>query len=152
MCRAPLCAHSFIRAPLRENLQLISAQAQAPKGPPYPPMTASLGGVPTVGLDVPICAVFLVLFIIGAVSHMSIFLANKKRSHKFIISGMMFGFNMARIVSCTMRSLSTLSKRDDRYTVVNSNPDQLYGPADRPTPESPSQLKFSWPQASSYYL
>lgn len=70
---------------------------------PYPPTTASLGGVPTTKLDVPITAVFLVLFIIGAVSHMTILQLNLRRGHKFIMSGMMFGFCMARITTCVMR-------------------------------------------------
>ena len=55
------------------------------------------------GLDVPICAVFLAIYILGAVSHMSIYVVNRKRSHKFIISGMMFGFCMARTVTMIMR-------------------------------------------------
>ncbi|MCJ1458902.1 hypothetical protein MMC28_009278 [Mycoblastus sanguinarius] len=71
--------------------------------PPYPPTTASLGGVPTVGVDVPICCVFLVLFLIGAICHMTIFQINKARGHKFVISGMMFGFCMSRIVTMVMR-------------------------------------------------
>lgn len=34
-------------------------------GPPYAPQTASLGGQPTIHLDVPITAVFLFLFMVG---------------------------------------------------------------------------------------
>lgn len=71
--------------------------------PPYPPTTASLGLIPTISVDVPICAVFLILFILGAASHMTIFQVNRARGHKFIISGMMFGFCMARIVTMVMR-------------------------------------------------
>lgn len=81
-------------------------RAQAPSkppGPPYPPNTASLGGVPTVGVDVPITAVFLFLFVLGAIGHMTIFQLNMRRGHKFVMSGMMFGFCMARIVTCIMR-------------------------------------------------
>ena len=70
---------------------------------PYPPTTASLGGVPTVALDVPVCAVFLCLFILGAISHMTILQINKRRGHKFLMSGMLFGFCMSRIVSNIMR-------------------------------------------------
>lgn len=62
-----------------------------------------MGGVPTVDTDVPITAVFLFLFICGAISHMTIFQLNNKRGHKFIMSGMLFGFCMARIVTCVMR-------------------------------------------------
>lgn len=55
------------------------------------------------GLDVPITAVFMVLFILGAISHMTILLVNKKRGHTFVMSGMMFGFCMARMTTCVMR-------------------------------------------------
>ena len=71
--------------------------------PPYPATTAALGGLPTIGVDVPICAVFLALFIGGAVSHMTIFQVNRRRGHKFLISGMMFGFCMARISTMVLR-------------------------------------------------
>lgn len=74
-----------------------------PQKPPYPPKTAGLGGTPTVHTDVPITAIFLVLFLCGAVAHMTIFQLNMRRGHKFIMSGMMFGFCMARIVTCIMR-------------------------------------------------
>ena len=39
----------------------------------------------------------------GAVSNMTIFQINKRRGHKFIMSGMLFGFCMARITSCVLR-------------------------------------------------
>ena len=71
--------------------------------PPYPATTAGLGGLPTIGVDVPICAVFLALFIGGAVSHMIIFQANRRRGHKFLISGMMFGFCMSRLATMVLR-------------------------------------------------
>lgn len=70
---------------------------------PYPPTKAALGLLPTVSVDVPICAIFLVLFIMGAVSHMTILQVNRRRGHKFLLSGMMFGFCMARITTMIMR-------------------------------------------------
>jgi hypothetical protein len=73
------------------------------RGPPYAPTTASLGGLPTISVDVPICAVFLALFVIGAASHMTILRLNLSRGHKFIPSGATFGFCMARIVACSLR-------------------------------------------------
>ncbi|KAI9839731.1 MAG: hypothetical protein M1838_004270 [Thelocarpon superellum] len=76
---------------------------KAPPGPPYAPTTAALGGTPTVALDVPITAVFLALYLLGAATHMTIFQLNKRKGHKFIISGMMFGFCMARTVTCILR-------------------------------------------------
>jgi hypothetical protein len=76
--------------------------AQPTKGP-YPPEYAALGGEPTTGVDDPITAVFLLLFIIGAVSHMTILQVNKHRGHKFIMSGLLFSFSMTRVIACTMR-------------------------------------------------
>ena len=86
--------------------------------PPYPATTAALGGLPTIGLDVPICAVLMVLFIIGAASHMTIFKVNMKRGHKFIISGMMFGFCMSRIVTMTLRIVWAVYPHDAKIAIA----------------------------------
>lgn len=82
---------------------MASLQALEKMGPPWPPQTASVGGIPSVDVDVPICAVFLALYLAGAVGHMTILQLNRRRGHKFIMSGLLFGFCMARIVTCTMR-------------------------------------------------
>jgi hypothetical protein len=74
-----------------------------PQHAPYPPRTAGLGGQPTKQLDSPITAVFLALFVMGAATHMTILQVNLRRGRKFVISGMLFGFCMARILACTMR-------------------------------------------------
>ncbi|KAG6366320.1 hypothetical protein INS49_000497 [Diaporthe citri] len=79
-------------------------QAMAPQsGPPYAPTTALLGGHPTVSLDDPICACLLLLFIAGAVTHLTIFRINHKRDHKFVFSALLFGFCMARITTLVLR-------------------------------------------------
>lgn len=72
--------------------------------PPYPPTTAAVGGVPTIGVDVPISAVFMFLFLVAAAGHMTIFQINRRRGHKFIMSGLMFGFCMARTVTMILVS------------------------------------------------
>lgn len=54
-------------------------------------------------VDIPITAVFMFLFICCAATHMTIFQLNRRRGHKFIMSGLMFGFCMARITTCIMR-------------------------------------------------
>ncbi|KAL8941470.1 MAG: hypothetical protein Q9211_001813 [Gyalolechia sp. 1 TL-2023] len=82
---------------------MISQPARPPPGPPYPPTNAALGGLPTKGVDVPISSVFLLLFLLAAVSHMSIFITNLRRKHKFILSGVIFGFCMTRITAQVMR-------------------------------------------------
>ncbi|RDW69521.1 hypothetical protein BP6252_08541 [Coleophoma cylindrospora] len=72
-------------------------------GGPYMSKNAGLGGRPTKTLDDPITAIFLALFVCGAATHMTILQVNLHRGKKFIMSGLMFGFCMARIVTCTMR-------------------------------------------------
>ena len=81
------------------------SESQArPQGPgPYPPKVATVGGVPSVSVDVPISAVFLFLFMCGAAGHMTIFQINKRRGHKYLMSAITFGFCMARIVTMIMR-------------------------------------------------
>ena len=73
------------------------------QGPPYLPTTAGLGGRPTPSVDDPISGVLLGLFVTGAVLNMTIFQINKRRSHKFILSGLLFGFCMARITANVLR-------------------------------------------------
>lgn len=85
-----------------KNLHLIISQPTQQHAP-YAPTTAGLGGAPTKSLDDPITSVFLVLFIILAAIHMTIFQINRRRKQKFVMSGMTFGFCMARTVTCTMR-------------------------------------------------
>ncbi|KAI0126749.1 hypothetical protein BJ170DRAFT_629829 [Xylariales sp. AK1849] len=72
-------------------------------GPPYPPNTAQVGGVPTVGVDIPISACLLLVYISLAAVHMTIFQVNRKREHKFIFSAMLFGLSVARTAALTMR-------------------------------------------------
>ena len=88
------------------------------QGPPYAQENAALGGLPTLHTDVPITAVFLVLFIIGAVSHMTILQVNQRRGHKFLLSGMTFGFCMARIVTCVMRIVWATRPRNLRIAIA----------------------------------
>jgi hypothetical protein len=68
-------------------------QQQQDNGGPYLPQIWQLGGRPKVGVDVPITAVFLILFIIGAATHMTIFQINRNRGHKFLMSALLFGMS-----------------------------------------------------------
>lgn len=70
---------------------------------PYPPQAALLGGAPKPIPDIPIASVFLVLFVVGAICHMTILRYNLARGHKFIMSGIIFGFCMARISAMCLR-------------------------------------------------
>ncbi|KAK0744724.1 hypothetical protein B0T21DRAFT_447862 [Apiosordaria backusii] len=53
--------------------------------------------------DIPISSCLLALFILGAATHMTIFQLNRRRSHKFLFSGLLFGFCMARIGALVLR-------------------------------------------------
>lgn len=82
------------------------------QSPPYPPRVWSLGGTPAKHVDVAVSAVFLVLFVIGAASHMTIFQVNRRRNHKFRLSLLLFGFCMARTVTCILRISSAALPTD----------------------------------------
>lgn len=72
-------------------------------GGPFAPRTASLGGLPTKGLDIPICSVFLALFLVAGIAHMTLFQRNMRRGHKFIPSAATFGFCMSRVIANAVR-------------------------------------------------
>ncbi|KAI1866400.1 hypothetical protein JX265_007701 [Neoarthrinium moseri] len=65
--------------------------------------SAIIGGVPTVTLDVPISAVFLSLYLAGAILHISIFTTNRRRGHKFFMTWLLNVFCIIRVVTCSMR-------------------------------------------------
>ncbi|KAJ5783178.1 hypothetical protein N7457_004952 [Penicillium paradoxum] len=62
-----------------------------------------MGGRPTKSLDVPICSVFLFLFLIGAACNMTLFRLNLRKQHKFIPSAATFGFCMSRVIANIIR-------------------------------------------------
>jgi hypothetical protein len=77
----------------RFELQLTS-QTQGPvqqAGPPYPPRTAGLGGIPQIIPDVPVTGVFLLLYVTFFAIHLTIFTNNNARGHKFLFSGALCG-------------------------------------------------------------
>lgn len=77
-----------------------------------------IGGLPSASIDIPIAAVFLIFFIGSAVGHMTIFQLNKKNGHKFIMSALMFGFSMARIVTMVMRIVWATRPRNVRIALA----------------------------------
>ncbi len=76
-------------------------------GPPYAPAFQGLGSPPTVIPDVPVSAVFLVLFLITGAIHMTLLQVNKKHGHKFMFSGAMFGEPLSFLMPLNSRSLSS---------------------------------------------
>ncbi|CAD0100647.1 unnamed protein product [Aureobasidium mustum] len=87
---------------------------------PYAPTTAAVGGRPTVDTDMPAISVFLLLYIGGAISNMTIFQMNRRKGHKFLASWAMFGFCMARIVSCVLRIAWTTRIQNARLAIAAS--------------------------------
>ncbi|PWN23278.1 hypothetical protein BCV69DRAFT_280887 [Microstroma glucosiphilum] len=83
-------------------------------------LLAVVGGVPTVSVDVPICAVFLAIFVLLAAGHMTLFQINKRRGHKFIFSGLCFGFTMSRITACVFRLVWATRPGDSDISLVAS--------------------------------
>ena len=57
-------------------------------------------------------AVFLALFLGGAATHMTIFQLNRRRNHNFRLSLLLFGFCMARVVTCILRISSIALPHD----------------------------------------
>ncbi|KIX07249.1 uncharacterized protein Z518_01902 [Rhinocladiella mackenziei CBS 650.93] len=81
----------------------MSQSPHTSSGGPYPSTTAGMGGVPTATTDIPICAVFLFLYIGFAVTNTAIFQLNRRKHHKFVLSALLFGFCMARIATLVLR-------------------------------------------------
>lgn len=71
-------------------------------------------GFPKPSTDTAPTAVFLVLFLMGAVGNFAIFFRNKKMGKLFVFNGMCGGFCMSRIVTCSLR-LAFI------YNVTNEN-------------------------------
>ncbi|UQC75697.1 uncharacterized protein CLUP02_02353 [Colletotrichum lupini] len=74
-----------------------------PMGPPDPANGAFPGGIPNKNIDLPVTIMFMVLFMLGAYVHLSIYRRNAKRGHKFLISDIVFDFCMIRTVTCIFR-------------------------------------------------
>ena len=55
---------------------------------------------------------FLALFLGGAATHMTIFQLNRRRNHNFRLSLLLFGFCMARVVTCILRISSIALPHD----------------------------------------
>ena len=74
--------------------------------------------MPSISIDVPIASVFLVLYLGFAAANMVIFQRNRKRDHKFLFSAILFGFSMARVVTCIMRIVWATMQRDIKVAIA----------------------------------
>lgn len=68
------------------------------------------GNPPSKNVDLPVTIAFLLLFLTGAFTHISIYRANAKRGHKFLLSDLMFDFCMIRSVTCIFRIVWVFSQ------------------------------------------
>ena len=76
----------------------------SPAGPPYPPVGALLGGIPASKLNTPISGVLIALFLIAAITHITIFERNRiLRKRRFLPSIMCFWVCMLRTVALSLR-------------------------------------------------
>ncbi|KAF4126803.1 Protein of unknown function (DUF3112) [Geosmithia morbida] len=94
--------------------------SSSPSGPPYAPKIPQSGLTPTVSVDVPICAVLVAMFVCGAVANMTILQVNLRRGHKFIPSGALFGFCMARTTACSLRIAWAVHPDNVRLLIASS--------------------------------
>ena len=62
-----------------------------------------IGGHPTVDQDIPVSAVLLFIYLVGAIGNQIIFQLNRRKGHRFYMSWVMFGFNMARVLTMVLR-------------------------------------------------
>ncbi|KAF4776950.1 hypothetical protein HER10_EVM0010215 [Colletotrichum scovillei] len=100
-----------VQGPERGGMPNLSPNPQAqtgppggpPMGPPDPANGAFPGGIPNKNIDLPVTIMFMVLFMLGAYVHLSIYRRNAKRGHKFLISDIVFDFCMIRTVTCIFR-------------------------------------------------
>lgn len=65
------------------------------------------GGTPVAGVDLPLTVIFLVMFAVGAYTHITLFRNNGKRGHKFLLSDLVFDFCMVRTLTCIFRIIWT---------------------------------------------
>lgn len=79
-----------------------------------------MGGLPTVSTDVPVDAVFIVLYVCFAVANMTIFQLNQRKGHKFLPSAALFGFCMARIVTLSLRISWATTPHNVRLAIAAS--------------------------------
>ncbi|KZT52812.1 hypothetical protein CALCODRAFT_511809 [Calocera cornea HHB12733] len=84
------------------------------------PRPATLGGIPTTTVDVPICAVFLACYAAMAVTNMTIYRRNLARKRRFRPSLFMFGFCMARIVTWSVRIAWAVHPTNPNLAIVSN--------------------------------
>lgn len=83
--------------------ELLTCGYQKTPGPVATIPFAVLGDIPDPTIDIPISAVFIALFSLGAIVNERIFRRNKAMGRLFVFSMVVFGFCMSRITTFAMR-------------------------------------------------
>ncbi|KAL2193318.1 hypothetical protein P885DRAFT_72322 [Corynascus similis CBS 632.67] len=83
---------------------------------PGPP--ATLGGIPSTIPDIPVSAVLLALFVAGGATHMTLFVRNRRRNHRFIFSFVLFMFTVTRVAALSLRIAWARSPRNPDLTLA----------------------------------
>ena len=68
--------------------------------------------------DIPVCAVLLFIYLLGAVANQTIFQRNRRKGHKFYMSWAMFGFCMARVATMVLRIAWTTRSMNARLAIA----------------------------------
>ena len=61
----------------------------------------------------------MVLYLCSAAANMYIFQKNRKRGHKFLISAILFGFSMARVITCIMRTVWATRQHNIKVAIAS---------------------------------
>lgn len=60
----------------------------------------------------------MAIYVGFAATNMTIFQMNRKRDHKFLMSGMLFAFSMARVITCIMRIVWATKQHDVQIAIA----------------------------------
>lgn len=93
---------------------------QQPSGPPYLPHRTALGGIPTTHVDIPICAVLLLLYLLGLLTHALIYRRNRTNdSTKFRLSILIIYMCFVRLITMSMRIAWAMHTQNPRLAIAS---------------------------------
>jgi hypothetical protein len=83
-------------------------------------LPATLGGIPTRTVDIPVCTVLLACYLGMAATHMTIFRHNRARGRTFRPSMFCFALCMARLVTFTMRIVWAVEPTNHNVAIISN--------------------------------
>ncbi|KAF4968695.1 hypothetical protein FSARC_3981 [Fusarium sarcochroum] len=109
---------TFVTLVLDGNISVLPLTIR--QGPPYLPHGAVLGLIPSRLPDIPISSVLIVIFVLSATFNMTVLQLNLRRKHKFLLSGLLFGFSMARMMANVLRIAWAVHNDNARLVIAAS--------------------------------